>query len=187
MPSTIKVPTLYDALKERREKLSQNLTRLANAQYTLVKHDHEITEDDFPRAIITSLARVRRTDYLFSVWEDFRDFDGFPYLYGFTYSLIAKDRNLEPLFRYECHPDTADTAEENQDAKRQGEVSSAKRNPYGDNPHFHPNKALSHPISRLHYPFQRAERTGVVFALIAWIETDLVVRFYDSGRIKAAS
>ncbi|MFL6335349.1 MAG: hypothetical protein ACJ754_18710 [Pyrinomonadaceae bacterium] len=188
MPRTTKVPTLYDSLKERRERLRQNLNRLANAQFTLVRFEDDPTEDDLPRAILKGSVRVRKTNYLFHVWEDFRDSDGRPFLYGFTYSLQSQDPASEPVFRYECHPDVEDQdPSHNEEEESEINVDWDKRNPYGLYPHFHPHKSLSHPISRLHYPFQRSEREGIVFSLIAWIDRDLVKRFYDSGRVTVAS
>ena len=106
------------------------------------------------------------------------------FLHAFTYSLEASDPDLGPLFRYECHPDVEDVHSDEDDDGQ--EIDSDTRNPYSIIPHFHPNKALSHPISKLHYPFQRAERSAVVFSIISWIERDLVKRFYESGRVTAA-
>ncbi len=181
----VKIPTIYEPLKERQDKLRQNLTRLSNAKFTLVTLDLTSTEEGLPRAILRSSARVRQSNYLFSVWEDFRGFTNMPYLYGFTYSLQHLEQTLEPVFRYECHPEVDDPPTAiNTDNEEEG---WDKRNPYSINPHFHPHHALDHPISHLHYPFQRSERGRIVFHLIAWIETDLVKRFYDSGRVKIAS
>lgn len=189
MPS-IKVPTIYEPLKERREQLRRKLIRLTNEQFVRVDIESDTTEDDLPRAIIRGSIRVRRTQYRFNLFEDFRDSAGNPFLYGFTYSLQPLDATLEAMFRYECHPDVDDPPSMGEERESEGDEDKGaedKRNPYGIHPHFHPHNITDHPISRLHYPFHRSERSRIVFHLISWIETDLVKRFYDSGRVKVAS
>lgn len=109
-----------------------------------------------------------------------------PYFMGSNTLGPQPDPESEPLFRYECHPDVEDISVPEDGEDEVEEKESRKQNPYGVEPHFHPHTALEHPISRLHYPFHRTERMAVVFALIAWIETDLVVRFYERGRIKSS-
>jgi len=182
VPKT-KVPSLYTLLKDRRSKLQQNLKRLANADYAIVKYEATSTQDDLPRAVMSALVRVRQTNFRFRMWEDFREFSGAPTLYGFAYSLEPQDPGLGPLFRFECHPDVEDVPPEDDSTTEPEDLGQRKLNPYSVTPHFHPDNSRDHPISRLHYPFQRSERASVVFALIAWIEMDLVKRFYDTGRV----
>lgn len=184
MPS-IKVPTMYVALNERRERLRHRLTDLTSENFTLVQLESSVTEEDLPRAIIRSSIRVRRTDYRFSVLEDFRDSAGIPFLYAFKYSLQSPDPTLEPIFRYECHPDVEDPSPD--DEENETEDAEDRRNPYSEHPHFHPHSALDFPLSRLHYPFHRSQRPDIIFHLISWVDRDLVKRFYDSGRVRAAS
>ena len=93
-----------------------------------------------------------------------------------------QDPELEAMFRYECHPDVQDNYKDDES----NEAAPLVENHYSSQPHFHPH-SLVYPIGRLHYPFHRSERLGIVFALIAWIEVDLIKRFVDSGRMKKAS
>lgn len=184
MPSRTRVPNLYELLNKRRVRLRYNLRRLASTpQALIVPVIPSATPEDLPRAIIKETLRIRGTNYYLSIWEDFRDFDGHMQLYGFTYSLRPKDPTSEPLFRFECHPDVRDASEE-KDNDEETDDTEGKGNPYDLIPHFHTHGILEYPISRLHYPFQRSERAGIIFAIIAWIEVDLIKRFYDSGRVK---
>jgi hypothetical protein len=148
-------------------------------RFIFVNLESDTTGDDSARAIIRSEVRVQKTHCYFNIWEDFRDLDGSPLLYAFTYSLRAQDPGLNPFFRYECHPDVGDPVSDDDEA----EGATVIRNTYGLRPHFHPSAGIPHPISRLHYPFQRSERGSIVFSLIAWLDVDLVKRFYNAGRV----
>jgi hypothetical protein len=184
VPSKIKPPNLYKELKARQERLRYKLRGIAGKpQGLIVPIIPETTAEDLPRAIIKVTVRVRDTEYYLNILEDFRDADGTPFLYGFKYSLRPQDPHLEPMFRFECHPEVQDNYADGESEEAANVVS---QNPYSSTPHFHPH-SLVYPINRLHYPFQRAERMNIVFALIAWIEVDLIKRFIDSGRVNKAS
>jgi len=173
---TKKHSLITDTLKNRQDTLRRSLQRLSNQQFVLVKKRSTTTKAFAPRVEIESVASIRKTNFIFKVREEFRDIDTNPHLYSFSYCLFSKTADQDPLFRYECHPDLEDP-----DPTATPGARPAKQ--YELYPHFHPFKSLAYPISHLHYPFLRSERMAVVFSLIAWIEIDLVKRYYDSGRI----
>ena len=165
-----------DLLKNRQDYLRRSLQRLSNQQFVLVKKRSTPGKAFAPRVEIESEASIRKTNFMFRVREEFRDIDTNPHLYSFSYCLYSKNSKEDPLFRYECHPDLEDA-----DPTASPGARVAKR--YELHPHFHPFESPVYPISYLHYPFMRSERMAVVFSLIAWLEIDLVKRYYDSGRI----
>ena len=183
MAERTRTSALYVALKERQSKLQTDLRRLANVKYVGIRLESSSMLDGVPQTIVRGEVRIRKTDFHLRIWEDFRDLDDHPVLYGFRYSLGSADPGEEPYFRYECHPEVEDP---DPGANPEGEENHVKwRNEYTFNPHFHPHEPMRFPIDRLHFLFHRSERRQVVFALIAWLEVDLVKRFYDSGRIAA--
>lgn len=119
--------------------------------------------------------RIRPAALRFTVWEEFRDLDVEPNLYAFRYHVSdEQDVNADaPLFRYECHPDVGDAPSEGD-----ADEATSFRSPYERDPHFHPDQTNSEHIRKLHFPFHRAERKTVVFALVKWLRVDLVRRFH---------
>lgn len=106
------------------------------------------------------------------MWEEFRRIETEPQLFGFSYR-VAEEEDLEgknPLFRFECHPTFPDA----------GTSEDEFKSPYEREPHFHPDNTVNQPIAKLHFPFHRAERKAVVFAVVNWIRVDLVRRFFDN-------
>jgi hypothetical protein len=190
-PRSILVP---QSLKDRCDLIKKKLRPLTDDRIILIDiRVGQSTKYYIPRVEIVGRVHVRNTDYYLDIWEDFRDFDIDPNLYGFKYALMSHpDPSSEPAFRYECHPDVADHPEEDDEAPEVAAVQQAlaerdRKNPYETAPHFHPHTELIHPLSRLHFMFHRHERPNVIFSLIAWINRDLVKRFYDSGRVRRAS
>lgn len=180
MPS--KPPNIFTELKVRQEHLRKKLRGIAGKpNVVIVPIISGTTTGDLPKAIIKETVRIRDTQYYLHILEDFRDIDGTPFLYAFNYSLRPQDPEIEPMFRFECHPDVQDSYGDDESEESAHFVSH-----YSSVPHFHPH-SLVYPINRLHYPFQRGERMTIVFALIAWIEVDLIKRFIESGRAKNAS
>ena len=167
---------IIDPLRKRQDSLRRSLQRLSNQQFVLVKKRSTTAKAFAPRVEIESVASVRKTNFIFQMREEFTDIDTNPHLYRFSYCLYSKSPGDDPLFRYECHPDLEDA-----DPTASPGARVAKQ--YELHPHFHPFKSPVYPISHLHYPFLRSERMTVVFSLIAWIEIDLVKRYYDSGRV----
>ena len=121
--------------------------------------------------------RIPRAGLRFTFSEEFRDVDTDPHLYAFSYRVSDEHdvQTEQPLFRYECHPDIEDSIlptdlhTENADF----------RSPYAREPHFHPDNTIGERIRKLHYPFHRNERKTVVFALVNWLQVDLVRRFHS--------
>ena len=183
MLNSIRSPKINAELISRQKKLQTKLRLITSSQFVLVKMDQGYSSDGQPRLIFDShIIRVKKTNYYFHIWEEFRDYDSTPELYGFKYCLLPQPlKDSEPLFRYECHPDVDDIYTVDGE-----EVASLPENysNYGVTPHFHPYAQLEYPLSRLHYPFHRSERAIVVFSLIQWIEQDMVKRFFETGRVK---
>jgi hypothetical protein len=137
---------LSSELKERKSRIQSRL-RLLSGQTEIAVLKVERTTSGDPRALLTANVRIRLTDFVFSVWEDYRDIDSRPSLYAFKYSLV--DPNSAELFRYECHPDVGDpqiAGEEN--------TELVNNITYERSPHFHPVGTMHHhSINKLHYPF----------------------------------
>lgn len=161
-------------LPERRARLQKALSRLCRDEVVVVKMNP--VGPGSTTIEIKSTARIRKQDLYFDLREEFVDVDVSPTLYAFQYCLRASSDPESPaLFRYECHPDSADAAfPDGADDEAAGEARSS----YGLSPHFHPHHSLEYPISRLHYPFRRLHRGAIVFSLIAWIEIDIIRRYY---------
>src|SRR2546425_422246 len=120
--------------------------------------------------------RIRPAALRLAVWEEFRDLDADPQLYAFSYH-VSEETDVEgaaPIFRYECHPDVGD-APKDEDTENEATTFNS---PYERDPHFHPDRTNLERIRKLHFPFHRSERKGVVFALVQWLRVDLVRRFH---------
>jgi len=110
--------------------------------------------------------------------KEFRYISTDPHLYAFAYQ-VSHETDIEfgcPLFRYECHPDVGDRPF----AQEANDETSNFQSPYQRHPHFHPDNTSISKIRKLHFPFHREERKSVVFALINWLQIDLIRRFYQS-------
>ena len=163
-----------ESLRDRSTRLKKALQSLSQERYVFVK----TPPSDVGTFEISSTVRIRKKELYFDIWERFVDVDSRPRLYAFCYRLRSNpDPDSDPLFRYECHPDTGEPVFSDA-APDEEEPAVNYRSSYGLIPHFHPRNTLAFPISRLHYPFQRAHRSSVIFALIAWMRTDLVNRYY---------
>jgi len=186
MPTRHRTTLVPKSLRDRRDLIREKLRPLTDDRIVYIDiRVGQSAKDYTPRVEIIGRVHIRKTDYYLDIWEDFRDFDIDPNLYGFKYALrLHSDPSSEPAFRYECHPDVADHPEESEaETADQNEANRNRKNPYETIPHFHPHTEMIHPLSRLHFMFHRHERPSVIFALIAWINRDLVKRFYDSGRV----
>lgn len=181
----------HQELRSRQDKLRSQLSALSSESYVNPVLKDDISSSRHPRIVIACTVRVRKTDYVFEIWEDFRIDDMRSALYGFKYCLRgSNDPDVEPLFRYECHPDTQDSLSSTEIAVSKLKQSSPEYSdsPYGLVPHYHPHP-MDHPITRLHYPFQFDKvrsMEDIIFELIQWLDVDLVKRFYDSGRVPSA-
>jgi hypothetical protein len=155
-------------LRERKERLQRAFNGLSGTAE--IVRSSEAFRDGEPVIEFTHSVRVARAGVRLVVWEQFRRIESEPQLHAFSYH-VAEETDVaaaNPFFRFECHPSTADP--ENAD-----EVFIS---PYQTEPHFHPDNTVNPPIRKLHFPFHRAERKAVVFALIQWIRVDLVRRFF---------
>lgn len=160
-------------LRERRERLQKDLSRLSRRQPVVVQLKPSLSKDNSLRNELQAEVRIRNSSMRLSVYEDFReDLSRAPLLHEFRYHLILFGE-AEPvtLFRYECHPDFEDAP--TQSLRR----TEAKQNPYSIVPHYHPDETSREILSELHYPFQRWERQSIIFALISWLEVDMCNRF----------
>ena len=163
---------------ERRRKLSRDLKRVSHEQFVIVTQKIESNSFHLPSIRIDCRVRIKQTNLNFQVIENFLDIDTEPYLHSFSYSLekVGAEAPL-PVFRYECHPDSEDTIFT--DDLETNKSLFDNINPYAIVPHFHPVKTTEYPFDRLHFPFHRSERVNVVFALVSWLEVDLINRFWS--------
>lgn len=170
---------LPESLRSRQSRLQKDFTRLSGG-YVFVKGEVDLTHSGNPFAILTASVRIREASIRLKYWEHFVDIDTEPTLYGFSYHVCPDEdvAGANPYFRYECHPDVGtEDKDEGEDSERE-----IYHSPYSTVPHFHPDNAKEHPIAKLHFPFHRSERRGIIFALVAWIHQDLLKRFYPCER-----
>ncbi len=166
--------TRRDPITLRVEKLKSHLRRLSGKQYVAVSRRDELANDGSKTTIIRTLIRVRRTELYFAIMEEFRQAEREPSLHQFAYRLQTNPSEDAPsLFRYELHPEFDDPVED----RTLTRVSVPDH--YARHPHFHPDQVTGWDLRQLHYPFRRGERNRVIFALIYWLETDLVSRFHE--------
>lgn len=113
--------------------------------------------------------RIKKASLRLKVWEEFREISTEPILYAFSYHVSDEaDVNADsPIFRYECHPDVGEPG-----------GSPAFENTYERTPHFHPDRTDRDNVRKLHFQFHRSERKGIFFALVNWLQVDLIRRFY---------
>lgn len=166
-----KSQSINKSISLRKQRIEGDLRRLADVQTLFLRPQIFGDANPFPKATLSGVARIRKTQYYLHVWEELRFPNEEAVLYGFTYSV--KNAESQSLFRYECHPEVEDAVDD---------TNETWKNQYTVVPHFHPDN-LVEPLDRLHFIFHRSERPRVVFALIKWLEADLVKRFYDSGRM----
>jgi hypothetical protein len=163
-------------LRERKQRLQHALNELTGAP-EIVRSNALTLENGEAAVRFQHSVRLRPALLRLVIWEEFRNLDTEPYLYAFSYHVAGEDdvRAERPLFRYECHPDIGDPVPPND----QGDTVDF-RNPYERDPHFHPDNTRGEHVSKLHYPFHRAERKTVVFALVQWLRVDLIRRFHQA-------
>jgi hypothetical protein len=147
-------------VKRRRKDLERALRFLSQVP-TVVRMSNWEEVDGRITLTIRGGTRLMKTNKRFSCVETFID-PLAPRLHAFQYLLTGEPAAPEgkPLFRYECHPD----------------LDNKSR--YVRVPHFHPDYAHTDPeVWELHYPFTRARRESVAFALIHWLRVDFLNRF----------
>ena len=160
---------LPPSLRNRRDQLQRAFNKLSGTA-EIVRSTEAFLRDGEPVIQFSHSVRVAKAGVRFVMHEEFRRIETDPQLFRFSYR-VAPDKDIEasnPLFRFECHPDTHDASAEQQEFK----------SPYAREPHFHPDNTGGDPVTRLHFPFHRHERKAVVFALVNWLRVDLVRRFY---------
>ena len=161
-------------ITDRVEDLRGHLRRLSGTQFVKISRRNALARDGSMMTTIQTLIRVRGTGFYFSILEEFRQGGRGPTLHQFWYRLQADPSDDAPsLFRYELHPEFDDPSESMIGRERPTVDEFARH------PHFHPDQVADWDIRQLHYPFRRGERNRVVFALIYWLEADLVARFYE--------
>lgn len=154
-------------LKERQTKLQRALATLSGGVEILATENRGTRHN--PGLCLKGNVRIPKGKLRLSVWEEFRQLDSTPILHAFSYH-VAEEADIgiaNPIIRFECHPDL----DENEEANSQ--------NPYAISPHFHPDLASRSPFDKLHYPFHRSERNGIIFGLVEWMKVDLLKRFYS--------
>ena len=174
-------------IQERRTMLGNRLAELSGTHMIVpLKQEQGILEDGEQFVIISHSVSIRKCGFRLHFREDFRNRDGNPYLYGFSYRLSAPldAAGEKPIFRYECHPDVGDHENEDNEIAQVEDVKNFT-SPYGLIPHFHADIMTIHPIMHLHFPFRRINRIDILVAIIEWLKVDLVHRYYDSGRVQS--
>jgi hypothetical protein len=167
---------LHRELQNRKVELQRLLGALSGGVEILRAFEKQGRGGEFSVEFIHS-ARVRRAKLRLNLYEQFTEIHTIPHLYAFSYH-IGDEADVElrtPLFRYECHPELGDPHLRDE---RPNELSSFE-SPYSRFPHFHPDNTTPALIRKLHFPFHRGERKRVVFALIEWLQVDLIKRFYS--------
>lgn len=166
---------LPQQLRSRKANLQYALNKLSGSP-EVVPCDALTLPDGVPVVRMRHNIRISRAKLRLYIWEEFRDLDADPTLYAFSYHIAEEsDVNIErPLFRYECHPEVGDKSTESDSVAERAPF----RSPYEREPHFHPDSTTGECIRKLHFPFHRAERKGVVFALVEWLLVDLIRRFH---------
>lgn len=115
-----------------------------------------------PHATLSGGIRLMKTDKRFTIAETFVEPRN-PRLHAFQYAILAQ--NGEALFRYECHP----------------ELQNATT--YVRSPHFHPSGIhRDGELIQLHFPFTRAARESIAFAVIYWLRVDFLNRFGHAAK-----
>ena len=152
-------------VKQRRKELQRALRYLSPIPTVVTMSDWENTDGRIT-LVIRGGTRLMKTNKRFSCVETFVD-PRAPRLHAFQY-LVRGEPSAEgqkPLFRYECHPD----------------LDNESR--YVRVPHFHPDDAHTDAqMWELHYPFTRATREKIAFALIQWLRVDFLNRFDHATR-----
>lgn len=168
---------LPNGLQLRKSDLQKALAGLSGAVEIVQAKDRQTSDSDMVIEFSRS-TRIKKASLRLQIWEQFRDIESEPALYAFSYVVTSdNDVNAEsPIFRYECHPDVGDICNTEQD-----DEALTFQNPYQAIPHFHPDNTAVGKIQRLHFPFHREERKSIIFALINWLQVDLIKRFYDGN------
>ncbi len=164
-------------LRERKRKLETVLSTLSG-QVEIIPTFDGTTQSGEVFVQFRHSVRIRKALLRLDVREQFRDLDTAPHLFAFAYH-VSDETDVElraPIFRYECHPDFGDPALLNEDASETSSFGSH----YERIPHFHPDNTARPRIRKLHFPFHRDERKGVIFALVEWLQVDLIRRFHES-------
>jgi hypothetical protein len=166
---------LSTELQERKKEL-QRVFQTLSGTTEIVRLRQRTLETGEAVVTFQHSVRILRAGLRFTFWEEFRDVDTDPHLYAFSYHVSEEHdfQNEQPLFRYECHPDIEDPVLPTNHISENTDFSS----PYAREPHFHPDNTVGERIRKLHYPFHRSERKTVVFALVNWLQVDLVRRFH---------
>jgi hypothetical protein len=162
-------------LQERKKDLQRALQALSGTTEIVSLRQHTLKSGDVVVTFQHSV-RIPRAGLRFTFLEEFRDVDTDPHLHAFSYR-VSDERDVQteqPLFRYECHPEVEDSALPTDHLSE----STTFRSPYAREPHFHPDNTIGQRIRKLHFPFHRNERKTVVFALVNWLQVDLVRRFH---------
>lgn len=160
-------------LQERKQKLQKALAALSHGVEILRSNETVGVDGDVGIEFEQSV-RVFKAGLRLNLYERFIELDTEPQLYAFSYHILRDGPagKRTTLFRYECHPEIDDPSTKSENARFQS--------PYARLPHFHPDETSESTIKKLHFPFHREERRKVVFALINWLQVDLVRRFYSS-------
>ena len=163
-------------LQERKKELQRVLQTLSGSTEVVPVRQRTLKSGE---AVVTleHTVRVPSAALRFTLYEEFRDVDTDPHLYSFSYRVSAEQdiHTEQPLFRYECHPDVEDSLLPTDHISENADF----RSHYAREPHFHPDNTIGERIRKLHYPFHRNERKTVVFALVNWLQVDLVRRFHS--------
>lgn len=146
-------------LRDRRKRLERALRHLSRDPTVVRLSDWSQANS---KATLSAGIRLMKTDKRFSVTETFVEPRN-PRLHAFQYAILGQ--NGEALFRYECHP----------------ELQNATT--YVRSPHFHPSGLhLDGELIQLHFPFARATRESIAFALIYWLRVDFLNRFGHAAK-----